>query len=115
MASVKVKLCSELHLSLQVFKILVYTWYLAWIPPCLISNSSLQAIEDGNLDQAEEKSKTKKPRKRKAEKNDDDTPAKDKPKKKRGRPPVEKMPPNPPKLTKTLKKLLDVVLNYKDR
>lgn len=80
-----------------------------------ISNLSFQAIEDGNLDQAEEKSKTKKPRKRKAEKNDDDTPAKDKPKKKRGRPPVEKMPPNPPKLTKTLKKLLDVVLNYKDR
>ncbi|KAJ8305679.1 hypothetical protein KUTeg_016224 [Tegillarca granosa] len=74
----------------------------------------IKAIEDGNLDQAEEKSKTKKPRKRKADKNDDDTPVKDKPKKKRGRPPVEKMPPNPPKLTKTLKKLLDVVLNYKD-
>ena len=39
----------------------------------------------------------------------------DKPRKRRGRPPVEKMVPNPPKLTKMMNKLLHVVINYKDR
>jgi SWI/SNF-related matrix-associated actin-dependent regulator of chromatin subfamily A protein 2/4 len=49
---------------------------------------------------------------------DDDPPIKEKAKgekKRRGRPPVEKMTPNPPKLTKMLKKLFDVVVHYKDR
>ena len=68
-----------------------------------------QAIEEGNLDEVETTQKVKKPRKRKADKEDE------KPKKKRGRPPVEKLPPNPSKLTKVMRKLLDVVLNYKDR
>lgn len=71
----------------------------------------MQAIEEGNLDEVEQvKQKTKKPRKRKAEKEEET-----KPKKRRGRPPVEKLPPNPRKLTSVMKKVLDVVLNYKDR
>lgn len=71
----------------------------------------LQAIEEGNLDEVENvKQKSKKPRKRKPEKDEES-----KPKKKRGRPPVEKLPPNPCKLTSIMKKILDVVLNYKDR
>ncbi|XP_060082596.1 probable global transcription activator SNF2L2 isoform X1 [Ylistrum balloti] len=78
----------------------------------------LKAIEDGNLEEVEEqvkrvppteKKKTKK-RKMVVVEDDDDK----KPKKKRGRPPVEKLPPNPPKLTKMMKKLLDVIIHYKD-
>lgn len=36
-------------------------------------------------------------------------------KRKRGRPPAEKLPPNPPELTRTLSTLVDMVINYKDR
>ncbi|XP_062601986.1 transcription activator BRG1-like, partial [Saccostrea cucullata] len=71
----------------------------------------IKAIEEGNLDEVEQvKQKVKKPRKRKADKEEEV-----KPKKRRGRPPVEKLPPNPRKLTSIMKKILDVVLNYKDR
>ncbi|XP_054908663.1 probable global transcription activator SNF2L2 isoform X2 [Poeciliopsis prolifica] len=35
-------------------------------------------------------------------------------KRKRGRPPAEKLPPNPPELTKMLNTLVDMVINYKD-
>lgn len=35
-------------------------------------------------------------------------------KRKRGRPPAEKLPPNPPELTRTLSALVDMVVNYKD-
>ncbi|KAL3186507.1 hypothetical protein MRX96_027543 [Rhipicephalus microplus] len=35
-------------------------------------------------------------------------------KKRRGRPPVEKASPNPPSLTKQMRKLIDIVINYKD-
>lgn len=71
----------------------------------------IKAIEEGNLDEVETvKQKSKKPKKRKPEKDEES-----KPKKKRGRPPVEKLPPNPRKLTSIMKKILDVVLNYKDR
>lgn len=35
--------------------------------------------------------------------------------KKRGRPPVEKRSPNPPNLTKKMRKIVDAVVKYKDR
>ncbi|XP_061589327.1 probable global transcription activator SNF2L2 isoform X1 [Cololabis saira] len=35
-------------------------------------------------------------------------------KRKRGRPPAEKLPPNPPELTRMLNTLVDMVINYKD-
>uniref|UniRef100_A0A4W4G472 Bromo domain-containing protein n=1 Tax=Electrophorus electricus TaxID=8005 RepID=A0A4W4G472_ELEEL len=35
-------------------------------------------------------------------------------KRRRGRPPAEKLPPNPPKLTKQMNTLVDMVINYKD-
>ncbi|XP_013786045.1 transcription activator BRG1-like isoform X1 [Limulus polyphemus] len=74
----------------------------------------LRAIEDGNLEEMETRRKVRKqqqtPKKRKRELEVDDN----KPKKKRGRPPLEKMSPNPPKLTKQMKKLIDVVIKYKD-
>lgn len=71
-----------------------------------------QAIEDGNLDEIEELSKSQKRKKRKAEEQRDDTP---KAKKKRGRPPVGKPKPNHPRMTKMMKKLYELVVNYKDR
>ncbi|XP_022255226.1 probable global transcription activator SNF2L2 [Limulus polyphemus] len=74
----------------------------------------LKAIEEGNLEEMETRRRVRKqqqaPKKRKRELEFDDT----KPKKKRGRPPLEKMSPNPPKLTKQMKKLIDIVIKYKD-
>ncbi|KAM3874157.1 putative global transcription activator SNF2L2 [Diretmus argenteus] len=35
-------------------------------------------------------------------------------KRKRGRPPAQKLPPNPPELTRQLNTLVDMVINYKD-
>lgn len=34
---------------------------------------------------------------------------------KRGRPPVEKVSPNPPTLSKKMRKIVDAVIKYKDR
>lgn len=67
----------------------------------------------------EEKPDRKKPA-RKRKKAPSDTPppkgsGESTPKKRRGRPPVEKLQPNPPKVEAQLKKLLDIVLHYKDR
>lgn len=96
----------------------------------------MKAIEDGNLEEVETKKRHRKghdsvasplspagpptpseragpsgtsSKKRKRE-IEDEKPIK----KKRGRPPVEKMIPNPPKLTKQMKKLMAIVVNYKD-
>lgn len=84
----------------------------------------LQAIEDGNLDEIEEEMREEKPekkktgRKRKKAPSDDPalklSPGETPIKKRRGRPPVEKLKPNPPKVEAQLKKLLDIVLRYKD-
>ena len=67
----------------------------------------------------EEVCKKRKGRKRRADHEDSATPPpKKQVKKRRGRPPVEqqpKAPPNPPKLTKVMKKIVDIVINYKDR
>ena len=74
----------------------------------------LQAIEEGNLDEMEEITKSQKKRVKRKERDDikDETP---KPKKKRGRPPVGKATPVPPRMTKMMKKLYNLVVNYKDR
>uniref|UniRef100_A0A4W3GPF3 SWI/SNF related BAF chromatin remodeling complex subunit ATPase 4a n=1 Tax=Callorhinchus milii TaxID=7868 RepID=A0A4W3GPF3_CALMI len=87
----------------------------------------LKAIEEGNLEEIEEEVRQKKARKRSKrdvdppvvmattstrssrEKDDDE-----KKKKKRGRPPAEKLSPNPPHLTKKMKKTVDAVIKYKD-
>lgn len=76
----------------------------------------MKAIEEGSLDELELKTRQKKGRKRKPkfekfEKYEEEEP---KPKKKRGRPPAEKMVPNPSKLTKHMKKLYEIVVKYKD-
>lgn len=75
-----------------------------------------QAIEDGNLEEMEDvKKKGRKRRRINDDEYDDEPEEKLRKGKKRGRPPVEKGIPNPPKLTKMMKRLIDVVIRYKDR
>jgi len=79
----------------------------------------LRAIEEGNLDEMETKSRRRKQvtkgRKRKHEDYEQDyKESKSSIKKKRGRPTLEKPTPNPPKLIKQMKKLMEVVINYQD-
>ena len=80
----------------------------------------LQAIEDGNLDEIqdeirEEKKKTTSRKRKKPGETPHKEPKEPASKKRRGRPPVEKLKPNPPALVTQLKKLLDLVCGYKDR
>ncbi|XP_067084526.1 probable global transcription activator SNF2L2 isoform X3 [Osmerus mordax] len=75
----------------------------------------LRAVEDGNLEEMEEEIRVKK---RKRRRRQDKDPERDegapKAKKRRGRPPAEKLSPNPPKLTKQMNGIIDTVINYKD-
>uniref|UniRef100_A0A665WEQ6 SWI/SNF related, matrix associated, actin dependent regulator of chromatin, subfamily a, member 2 n=1 Tax=Echeneis naucrates TaxID=173247 RepID=A0A665WEQ6_ECHNA len=76
----------------------------------------LRAIEDGNLEEMEEEIRLKK-RKRKRRQDKDSSGRDDggsKGKKRRGRPPAEKLSPNPPKLTKQMNTIIDTVINYRD-
>lgn len=103
--------------------------YLFYIWICFVFPPSYQAIEEGNLEDIEEEVRHKKTtRKRKRERDHDGGPAtpsssggrgrdKDedvKKAKKRGRPPAEKLSPNPLSLTKKMKKIVDAVIKYKD-
>lgn len=91
----------------------------------------LKAIEEGTLDEIEEEVRHKKTtRKRKRDRDldlpgpatpsssgrsrDKDRDEDSKKQKKRGRPPAEKLSPNPPVLTKKMKKIVDAVIKYKD-
>uniref|UniRef100_A0A667ZQG7 SWI/SNF related BAF chromatin remodeling complex subunit ATPase 4a n=1 Tax=Myripristis murdjan TaxID=586833 RepID=A0A667ZQG7_9TELE len=76
----------------------------------------LKAIEEGNLEDIEEEVRHKKTtRKRKRDRDHDAGPDEEvKKAKKRGRPPAEKLSPNPPSLTKKMKKIVDAVIKYKD-
>lgn len=76
----------------------------------------LQAVEDGNLEEMEEEIRLKK-RKRKRRTDKDSSSREDwsaKAKKRRGRPPAEKLSPNPSKLTKQMNTIIDTVINYRD-
>ncbi|RWS25890.1 transcription activator BRG1-like isoform X4 [Leptotrombidium deliense] len=76
----------------------------------------LRAIEDGNLDEIDNNrggKRRSKGRGNKRKREYDDTP-KQQLKKRRGRPALEKSTPNPPKLLHQMKKLLTVVIEYKD-
>ncbi|XP_061084008.1 transcription activator BRG1 isoform X1 [Conger conger] len=94
------------------------------------SLSPLQAIEEGTLEEIEEEVRHKKTtRKRKRDRDLDmpgpatpsssgtrsrDKDEESKKQKKRGRPPAEKLSPNPPNLTKKMRKIVDAVIKYKD-
>lgn len=90
----------------------------------------VQAIEEGTLEEMEEEVRHKKTTRKRKRDRDLDLPGpsssiggrgrgdKDddgKRQRKRGRPPVEKLSPNPPTLTKKMKKIVDAVIKYKDR
>lgn len=103
----------------------------SWLAPgCWLSYSplsTLKAIEEGTLEEIEEEVRQKKSsRKRKRESDagpstpttstrSRDKDEESKKQKKRGRPPAEKLSPNPPNLTKKMKKIVDAVIKYKDR
>uniref|UniRef100_A0A4W3HVD4 SWI/SNF related, matrix associated, actin dependent regulator of chromatin, subfamily a, member 2 n=1 Tax=Callorhinchus milii TaxID=7868 RepID=A0A4W3HVD4_CALMI len=74
----------------------------------------LRAIEDGNLEEMEEEIRQKKARKRRRNVDKDSSKDEGKKKKKRGRPPAEKLSPNPPKVTKQMSVIIDTVINYRD-
>ncbi|XP_005730703.1 putative global transcription activator SNF2L2 [Pundamilia nyererei] len=75
----------------------------------------LRAIEDGNLEEMEEEIRLKKrKRKRRQDKDSGREDGGAKAKKRRGRPPAEKLSPNPPKLTKQMNTIIDTVINYRD-
>lgn len=78
----------------------------------------LRAIEDGNLEEMEEEVRLKKRKRRRNVDKDIVVVVKEdgekKEKKRRGRPPAEKLSPNPPKLTKQMNAIVDTVINYKD-
>uniref|UniRef100_A0A672V8I2 SWI/SNF related BAF chromatin remodeling complex subunit ATPase 2 n=1 Tax=Strigops habroptila TaxID=2489341 RepID=A0A672V8I2_STRHB len=75
----------------------------------------LRAIEDGNLEEMEEEVRLKKRKRRRNVDKDSGKEDGEKAKKRRGRPPAEKLSPNPPKLTKQMNAIIDTVINYKDR
>uniref|UniRef100_A0A674E2U4 SWI/SNF related BAF chromatin remodeling complex subunit ATPase 4 n=1 Tax=Salmo trutta TaxID=8032 RepID=A0A674E2U4_SALTR len=70
----------------------------------------LKAIEEGTLEEIEEEVRHKKTTRKRSRDKDEDG----KRQKKRGRPPAEKLSPNPPALTKKMKKIVDAVIKYKD-
>ncbi|XP_063067422.1 probable global transcription activator SNF2L2 [Engraulis encrasicolus] len=75
-----------------------------------------QAVENGVSEDMEEESTLKK-RKVDHQGNKDSEAGQEgaeKVKKRRGRPPAEKLPPNPPDLTKQMNTIVDMVINYKD-
>ncbi|KAJ8253989.1 hypothetical protein COCON_G00206010 [Conger conger] len=90
----------------------------------------LKAIEEGTLEEIEEEVRHKKTTRKRKRDRDLDLPGpapasastprpreKDeetKKQKKRGRPPAEKLSPNPPALTKKMRKIVDAVVKYKD-
>ncbi|KAF7250501.1 putative global transcription activator SNF2L2 [Varanus komodoensis] len=87
-------------------------------PLTVISDSrpadSGKAIEDGNLEEMEEEVRLKKRKRRRNVDKDSSKEDGEKAKKRRGRPPAEKLSPNPPKLTKQMNAIIDTVINYKD-
>ncbi|XP_030644695.1 putative global transcription activator SNF2L2 isoform X2 [Chanos chanos] len=74
----------------------------------------LRAIEDGNLEEMEEEIRLKKRKRRRHVDKDGRREDGEKAKKRRGRPPAEKLSPNPPKLTKQMTAIVDTVINYRD-
>ncbi|KAL4623261.1 putative global transcription activator SNF2L2 isoform X8 [Arapaima gigas] len=74
----------------------------------------LRAIEDGNLEEMEEEIRLKKRKRKRHMDKDSGKEDGEKAKKRRGRPPAEKLSPNPPKLTRQMNAIVDTVINYRD-
>lgn len=80
----------------------------------ILSVEFWQAVEDGNLEEIEEEIRLKRRKRRRHVDKDTRREDGDKAKKRRGRPPAEKLSPNPPKLTKQMNAIVDTVINYRD-
>lgn len=80
----------------------------------ILTVEHLQAIEDGNLEEIEEEIRLKRRKRRRHVDKEMRREDGDKAKKRRGRPPAEKLSPNPPKLTKQMNAIVDTVINYRD-
>lgn len=74
----------------------------------------LRAIEDGNLEEMEEEIRLKKRKRRRHVDKGVRREEGEKAKKRRGRPPAEKLSPNPPRLTKQMTAIIETVINYRD-
>uniref|UniRef100_A0A672LWI8 Probable global transcription activator SNF2L2 n=1 Tax=Sinocyclocheilus grahami TaxID=75366 RepID=A0A672LWI8_SINGR len=81
---------------------------------CNLTMTTVEAIEDGNLEEIEEEIRLKRRKRRRHVDKDMRREDADKAKKRRGRPPAEKLSPNPPKLTKQMNAIIDTVINYRD-
>lgn len=81
-----------------------------------MSSPQSQAIQNGVSEVMEEESNLKKRKSDQQGNQGSETGQEvvEKVKKRRGRPPAEKLPPNPPKLTKQMNTIVDMVINYKD-
>uniref|UniRef100_A0A671RP94 Probable global transcription activator SNF2L2 n=1 Tax=Sinocyclocheilus anshuiensis TaxID=1608454 RepID=A0A671RP94_9TELE len=75
----------------------------------------LRAVEDGNLEEIEEEIRLKRRKRSRHVDRDLRREDGDKAKKRRGRPPAEKLSPNPPKLMKQMNAIIDTVINYRDQ
>ncbi|XP_064164934.1 probable global transcription activator SNF2L2 [Anguilla rostrata] len=73
-----------------------------------------QGTRENNLEEMEEEIHAKKRRGRRRVLKDPGKEDGEKVKKRRGRPPAEKLSPNPPKLTKQMNAIVDTVISYKD-
>ncbi|XP_051268936.1 probable global transcription activator SNF2L2 isoform X2 [Dicentrarchus labrax] len=83
---------------------------------CCPCHAEPEATENGSLEEMEEDISLKKRKSDHHGEKEVQTGQEtgEKVKRKRGRPPAEKLPPNPPELTRILSTLVDMVINYKD-
>ncbi|KAL2099652.1 hypothetical protein ACEWY4_004046 [Coilia grayii] len=95
-----------------------YAGLLILSPPADIQQPARhsQAVENGVSEDMEEETSLKKRKVDHQGNKDSETGQEgaEKVKKRRGRPPAEKLPPNPPDLTKQMNTIVDMVINYKD-
>lgn len=97
------------------YLLIVFAYFSFWVFWLFFLIHVCQAIEDGNLEEMEEEIRLKKRKRRRNVDKDSGKEDGEKAKKRRGRPPAEKLSPNPPKLTKQMSAIIDTVINYKDR
>uniref|UniRef100_A0A671RQC3 Probable global transcription activator SNF2L2 n=1 Tax=Sinocyclocheilus anshuiensis TaxID=1608454 RepID=A0A671RQC3_9TELE len=85
-----------------------------WLRVCCLQQFCTNAVEDGNLEEIEEEIRLKRRKRSRHVDRDLRREDGDKAKKRRGRPPAEKLSPNPPKLMKQMNAIIDTVINYRD-
>lgn len=107
MCEIPVTFACSVSISLGVFWAL-HAYHRVYLQPESRENGSLEEMEE---DISLKKRKSDQPGEKELQGAQETG---EKVKRKRGRPPAEKLPPNPPELTRTLSTLVDMVINYKD-